>query len=177
MKTLIVYYSHTENNKKLAQELQKKLDCDIVEIEELKKRTGFAIFMDLIFNRMPPIKTVPRAVNEYDQVICVAPIWGAKIASPMKTFLHSERGNMNQYAFISVCGGAPGQKDKIAQQLTSLVGKKPVHVGELWIHDLLPKQSKDIIKYRIDQKDLRVFASKVDAFLQSAGMSVERVSE
>jgi flavodoxin len=56
MKTIIVYYSSTHNNEILADNLQKKFSCDILKIEEIRKRTALTILGDLIFNRNPKLK-------------------------------------------------------------------------------------------------------------------------
>jgi flavodoxin len=55
MKTLIIYYSFSGNNEVLAQELQKRLDCDLQKIVELKPRKSIDILFDLIFKRTSKI--------------------------------------------------------------------------------------------------------------------------
>lgn len=170
MKTLIVYYSHTFNNEKLAYQLQKILKCDLLKIEELKKRTGFTILMDLIFNRKPSIKVYPYYLKDYDHIIFIAPIWAGKIATPLQTFLLNEKANIHEYSFITLCGGSGGgQHDKIQRELATLMGKEPLKVTELWINDLLPPGQKDTIKYtsgyRIPDDDFKIFESQIQHFL------------
>ena len=46
MKTLIVYYSFTQNNEALARMLQTRLDCEMLKIETVKRRSTFSIFLD-----------------------------------------------------------------------------------------------------------------------------------
>jgi len=161
MKTLIVYYSFTQNNEKLAQHLRGLLNCDIVKIETVKRRTGSSIMFDLIFNRKPAIKPVPYHLPDYGQVIFLAPIWAGKIAMPLKTFLVHEKANITRYSFVSLCGGRPGQKDKIEQELKSILNIAPDNVIELWINDLLPSDKKDTIKftsgYRIAPDEFKHF--------------------
>jgi flavodoxin len=172
MKTLIAYYSYTENNEKLAKELQRKLGCDILKIEELKKRTWFTIFLDLVFNRKPSIKTEPYSIENCDQVICIAPIWATKIASPLKTFLHAEKDRIKRYSFITICGGSNGIP-KIEVQLTAILGKKPDSLAELWITDLV-KGKRNTMNYKLDQRDFETFQSKINDFLSKKGMPLAR---
>jgi flavodoxin len=178
MKTLIVYYSYTQNNEQLAKKLHRKLGCDILKIEELKRRTRFSIFIDLIFNRKAAIKTNPCSLRDYDQVICVAPIWAARIPSPLKTFLLAEKNNIKRYSFLTLCGGVIGQKEKIEKQLTATLGKKPSSLAELWLNDILTKEKKATIKntieYRVDQKDLALFEPTINDFLSKDGMPLSK---
>ncbi|ELR71899.1 hypothetical protein C900_02138 [Fulvivirga imtechensis AK7] len=172
MKTLIIYYSFTSNNELLARDIQEKLDCDMARIEEEKKRTGFTIFMDIFFKRKPRIKQLHVFLNDYDNFIFIAPIWAGKIASPLRSFLVLEKDNISRYSFITICGGVPGQKEKITGELTKLVRKSPQNVTELWINDLLPKEKKDTVKYttayRIKQADLDAFNHEVYEFLKES---------
>jgi multimeric flavodoxin WrbA len=63
------------------------LNCNILRIKELKKRTGFSIFLDTFLNRTPRIEDQEEKIKDYDHVILVAPVWAAKIATPLKSFL------------------------------------------------------------------------------------------
>ncbi len=169
MKTLVVYYSFTHNNELLAKAIQKRLNCDIHKIEEVRRRTGLKIMLDLILNRNPRIKPHTYSVVSYEQCIFVAPIWAGKIASPLKTFLLQEKYHINHYSFITVCGGAPWQKEKLTKGLTKLLEREPGLVQELWINDLLSEEKKDTIKYtsgyRIQSTDLEIFERKIDEFV------------
>ena len=175
MKTLIVYYSFTESNEVLALHLQKRVGCEILKIEELKRRTLLTILLDLLLKRNPAIKTRPCSVHDYDHLILIAPIWGAKVASPLKSFILRERANIKRYSFLTFCGGVTGQKEKIERQLTNLSGKDPVNVTELWISDLpMTKEKRASIKwnegYRMSGDDMKYFESKIEAFLGLIGV-------
>jgi len=166
MKTLVVYYSFTENNEKLAKYIWQQLQCDIVKIETLKKRTGLSILLDLMFNRKPSIKPVPYYLRDYDHVIFIAPIWAGKIAMPMKTFLTDEKENIKHYSFITLCGGGnPNQKLKIEKELHAIVGKAPDRLTELWINNLLTAEKKNTVKntsaYRIDPGEFLQFSNQI----------------
>lgn len=177
MKTIIIYYSFTRNNQQLAQEMQQRLNCDLYQIEEAGRRFGISILLDLVFKRKPRIKSCPLALRLYDQCIFVGPVWAGEVATPLKTFLEKEKAGINRYSFISVCGGAAGQKEKLANSLTTLVGKAPWVIEELWVSDLLSEEKKNSAQftsaYRISERDLEGFAPKIDAFLKSA-MEPER---
>lgn len=172
MKALIVYYSFTGNNEALALELREKLSCDIFKIVEVKRRTSLTIFFDLLFKRKSKIQKPEIHLNQYDKVILTAPVWGANIATPMKAFLELERDNLEEYSFIDVCSGRPGQAERMRQQLTQLIGKEPTAILELKINDLLPLEKKDNTRYttpyRIKKTDLEEFKQPIENFVKAA---------
>ncbi|MFZ6012554.1 MAG: flavodoxin family protein [Bacteroidota bacterium] len=174
MKTLIAYYSFTQNNEKLAKHLQRQLNCDIVKIETKNKRNGFSILLDLVFKRKPEIKPVSYYLHDYDHVIFLAPIWAGKIAMPMKSFLNKEKANINQYSFVTLCGGNPGQKEKILDELTATLQKRPVKLLELWVSDLLPAEKRGAnqhsSRFRIEADGFAGFESQISNFIKEENM-------
>jgi flavodoxin len=170
MKTLIVYYSFTHNNEKLAMYLQKELDCDIAKIETLQKRTGFSIFLDLVFKRKPALKTMPYYLQDYRHVIFIAPIWAGKIAMPMKSFMIDQESSLKQYSFITLCGGAEGQLGKVNMELESTLGIAPRRLLELRINDLLPADQKNKVKhtsgFRVEPDDFGKFDAQLRNFIE-----------
>lgn len=174
MKTLIAYYSFTQNNEKLAKYLQKQLNCDIVKIETTKKRNGFSILLDLMFMRKPEIKPPPYYLHDYDHVIFIAPIWAGRIAMPMKSFIINQEPNIKQYSFITLCGGSAGQKEKIQNELVATLQRPPVKLLELWVNDLLPVEKKDTIKhtsgFRIEADGFGKFESQLRDFIKEENM-------
>lgn len=169
MKTIIVYYSNTNNNEVLAHDLQKKLSCDILKIEEVSKRTGFRILLDLLFNRTPRINDHGIPLELYSNFIFVAPIWAGKIASPLRSFLLKEKEHVKSYSFISLCGGVEGQVDKIKKELKTILQYDPKLVKELWINHLLPAEKMNTVKYtsgyRVLPADLENFKEQIDEFV------------
>src|SRR5690242_15926601 len=105
MKTLIVFYSFTGNNEKLTAYLQGHIGCDVSKLETMKKRTGFSVFLDIVFSRKPVIKSITHNLKNYDHVIFSSPIWAGKIAMPLNSFLGDNAKDIKDYSFITVCGG------------------------------------------------------------------------
>lgn len=169
MKALIVYYSHSGNNESLAKELRLRFGCDIIKIEEQKRRTSLTILLDLIFKREPKIRDLDVYLNEYKTIIFIAPIWDSKIATPLVSYLKKEQGLINSYAFITVCGGREGQKQKITDQLYQLTYKKPIAVSELQVNELLPVEQKGQVKYvtsyRVKDEDFNIFKKQIQDFV------------
>jgi multimeric flavodoxin WrbA len=162
----------------LAKTLREKLKCDILKVEEVKQRNGFTIALDLLFNRTPRIKPYLYDIASYDQFVFVAPVWAGKIASPLKSFLIQERFYISNYSFITICGGQPGQKEKLTTNLINIMQHEPGAVQELWINNLLPESKRNTVKYtsgyRIRPDDLEKFSVEIDEFLTDIRASYKR---
>jgi len=171
MKYLIVYYSLTNNNETLAKLLQARLGCEMLRIETVRKKGFFSIALDVLFGRKPAIRTYNMSIMNYDHLIIVAPVWMGKIAAPLRTFLSEERGSINRYSFISVCGGLAGQKEKIEKELEAIVGMRSQSVLELWVTEIMhsngTKDVKNVSAYRITSADLEKFKTKIDDFCEA----------
>lgn len=168
MKTLLVYYSFTQNNQLLAKMIQMRLGCEMFKIETVRKRSTFSIFLDTLFGRRPSIRKHNLSIPDYDQFVFVSPIWMGKIASPLKTFLYEEKNKIKRYSFITICGGLPGQKEKIEAELASILKTRPVNVTDLWISEIIdnttPKDARNISAYRVGPKEMAKFNTQIDDF-------------
>ena len=89
MKTLIVFYSLTQNNEKVARELQRRLGCDIWRIKEKKNRKRLSIFLDVFFKRIPTIEPVTINLSRYEHIILPA-------KNPKRTY--SNKNNYEKYS-------------------------------------------------------------------------------
>ena len=47
--------------------------------------------IDLLFGRLPRIERCEAALDAYDHVVMVAPVWASKLASPLGSFIARER--------------------------------------------------------------------------------------
>ena len=170
MRIAIICYSFTQNNRVLASEISARTGGTLFTIEERKARTKFTILFDLIFNRVPKIKDIPGLSNHFDHYILVAPVWGGKIASPLRALVLKIRSSLTSYSFITVCGGAPDQKQKIVHELTTLVHKEPLMVTELSLSSYLG-HPKGILDFKISNEQLKFFAGKINEFVEEIGVA------
>lgn len=90
-KTLIIYYSRTAKSKLVADELKNSFCVDILEIKDLKDRSGTWGFLgaafDNMFGRYTDIEPAHPDLSGYSLIILVCPIWNWKLCTPIKTFL------------------------------------------------------------------------------------------
>lgn len=107
-KTLIVYYSFTNNTRTIVDDLQTQIDADVLEVEPAEEgidyaANNYAIGSALISAIMensddpasyPAIKTSIDNLDEYSTVIVAAPLWWSSMAAPMQTFLFTYGSQM-----------------------------------------------------------------------------------
>ena len=172
MKPLIVYYSHSGNNEKLALELKDRLGCDMYEVKEKKKRKSLSILVDSLMKRNSRLAPLDFDVRGYGPVILLTPVWAGKIAAPMRTFIKKEKDKLTDYSFITLCSGAAGQREKITAELSALTPQKPAAVAELWINNLLPEEQRNKIKYatnfRVQKQHFQQFDGEIKFFIEMA---------
>lgn len=170
MKTLIAYYSLSGNNEYLAKAIQQKTGGDLLEVKAKRKRNWFLIFADVFLSRFPKIEKTNLNVRDYDRVILVAPIWIGKIASPLCTFIKQERKALNNFSFISFCGGGEGLDIKVEDHLQKLSSKVPHDLLLITISERIepvePKDTNRVMKYKMNEEDLHFFEKRINRFLE-----------
>lgn len=108
-RTLVVYYSFTNNTATIVSNLSAQLPgADVVRIEPAEEgmdyaADGYAIGSALIAAirenpddaaSYPEIKPVAVDVASYDEIIVAVPLWWGNMAAPMQTFLFHNGGAM-----------------------------------------------------------------------------------
>lgn len=93
MKKLVVFYSYTGHTKMIAENIQQKLNCDILEIKPVKPySTDYQTVVDEEQNnssvgKTPDIQKIDKNLNDYDEIIIGTPVWWYTIAPVIRTFL------------------------------------------------------------------------------------------
>ena len=107
-KTLIVYYSFTNNVHTIVNDLKTQIDADAVRVEPAEEGLDYAAdnyalgsaLIQAIRNNpsdaasYPAIKPVEVNIADYDRIIVGAPIWWSNMAAPLQTFLFQHGGEM-----------------------------------------------------------------------------------
>lgn len=107
-KTLVAYYSYTNNVERIINALSSQIDCDVVEIEPAEKGLDYAANNYAIGSAQisairnnpgdassyPAIDPVTVNFDEYDIIIVAAPLWWSQMAAPMQTFLFNNGASM-----------------------------------------------------------------------------------
>ena len=100
-KTLIVYYSYTNNVERVVNELRTQIEADVIEVEPAEKgldyaADNYAIGSALIAairekpseaSSYPAIDPINVDMSQYSTIIIGAPLWWSNMAAPLQTFL------------------------------------------------------------------------------------------
>lgn len=130
MKALIVYYSRTGKTKAAAELIAKKLNADIEEIIDLKKRSGIFGYIfggrDAMKKYLTKIKKPVKNPLKYDLVVIGTPLWASIMAPAVRTYL--KKFKIKKAAFFYTAGGSGS--DKAFKDMKETIGKAKI-VGEL----------------------------------------------
>jgi flavodoxin len=124
MKTAVVFYSYDGNCAFVADEIQKRLDADLIHLEttDEKKRGGFAKYFwggsQVFMHKKPPLKPYTFDAADYDRIIIGAPVWAASPAPPLATFLSQTKICGKKLAlFLCHAGGKGNAMSKLKAML------------------------------------------------------------
>lgn len=132
MKILVLYYTRSGRSQKVAENIARGLKADIQEIVPLKGYKGLFGFIRAGFQatrgKIPAIKPLDKDLAAYDLIIFGTPIWGSRMASPLRTAITENKPKIKKYAFYCTAGGA--EQEKVFTDV-QLVGFAPVATMEV----------------------------------------------
>jgi len=103
-KILVVYYSRTGIIRRTAETLREILNCDILEISDLKKRDGLLgnilAGIDSLLRRKTFISMTAHDPSDYDLVITGTPVWQGNISPAIRTYIDIEKKRLPETAFF-----------------------------------------------------------------------------
>ncbi|MGZ7047653.1 MAG: flavodoxin family protein [Methanobacterium sp.] len=128
MKILVVFYSRTDNTRKVAEEIKNSLDCDIEEIIDTQNRSGPLGYMrsgrDASRGKLTILKDIINDTSQYDLLIIGTPLWAWHVSTPVRTYIHNNQANFNNVAFFCTAGGKGF--DGAFNDMEELSGKSPL---------------------------------------------------
>jgi len=146
-KTLVAYYSFTNNCKAIATELAGQVACDIVEIQPAEEgldyaANNYAIGSSLIAairnnpssaSSYPAIKEVNVDVAQYDNIIIITPLWWSQMAAPMQTFLFHNGAKMASKNVGLIASSASSGISSLMADFKRLIPDGKYMSENLWI--------------------------------------------
>lgn len=93
-KTLLVFFSWSNNTKTVADQIHGMLGCDMVQVETVEPYpTSYEELRPIAYEELEngarELKTVVENMDEYDTLIVGTPIWGGHMTPAMQLFLKS----------------------------------------------------------------------------------------
>lgn len=146
-KTLIVYYSYTNNVHSIINDLQTQIEADVVRVEPTEKgidyaANNYAIGSALIqairdnpndANSYPSIETTIDNLSDYDRIIIGAPLWWSNMAAPLQTFLFQYGSQMEGKNIGLIVSSASSGINSVESDAKRLIPGGNFLTPSLWI--------------------------------------------
>lgn len=125
----VIYYSRSGKVKKVAEAYAKKEGYELIEIQDLVKRSGILGFIKSGYHaarkKETPIKDIKKNLTKCEHVILCTPVWAGTMASPMRTFLKKYGKQLKSVEYI-IMKNAKEPYLQVMDEMDALIGKKRV---------------------------------------------------
>ncbi len=193
-KTLVVYYSYTNNVERIVGELTAQTDCDVVEIEPAEKGLDYAAGNYAIGSAQiaairnnpadassyPAIDPVDVNPDEYDTVIIGAPLWWSQMAAPLQAYLFHNGAKMAGKNIGLIVSSASSGISGVVADAKRLIPDGKFLEPNLWIRSSQTSGCRGLIEQwlkDIDYSNLQSGISRVDiAPAPADGMEIYSLS-
>ena len=130
-KTLILYYSRTGNTKLCCEALQKELDADMIEIKDLKNRSGgwgfFTGAVGSMFDVHTDIDPMKPDLSPYKNIIIASPIWTGTLSTAIRTLIDKNRWDGRRVMLFTTTNAA--EKEKYIEKGKARVAQRGAQVA------------------------------------------------
>jgi len=134
MKSLVVYYSRSGNTRFVAEKISQKINGDIEEIIDKKRRKGPLGFLiggfDATRGRKTDIAEMKKSPRDYDLIVVGTPMWNKRITPAVRTYLEDNKISKKKVALFSTNNGS--QSERVFKTLKEIMNGC-IFVGELAI--------------------------------------------
>lgn len=114
----MTYYSRSDITKKLAEDIANQLNCDIEEIKpkvDYHGKLGYARgIKDGRAGKIVELESLKYNPQDYDVVYVGGPVWAAKAANPVISYLKENEGKFNNVKFF-ITAGSKGFESSLEQ--------------------------------------------------------------
>lgn len=163
-KTLIVYYSYTNNTEQIVDDLKTMINADVIEVEPANKNldysaNNYAIGTEQLnkiknnpndASSYPAIDPVTVDMSKYNTVIIATPLWWSQMASNMQTFLFkygNEMAGKNIGLIVS------SHISSVEADAKRLVPNGKFYAKRLWINASKHSQRKALLEQWLKDVD------------------------
>ena len=109
MKSLVVYYTRTGNSRFVAETIAAEIGADVEEVVDMKKRSGTLAYLtagtDARRGKETEIAPVKKSPADYDLIIVGTPVWAARPAPAIITYLKKNDLSGKKVAVFFTQGG------------------------------------------------------------------------
>lgn len=159
-KTLIVYYSYTNNTEQIVDDLKTMINADVIEVEPVNKNLDYAANNYAIGteqlnkiknnpndeNSYPAIDPVTVGMSKYNTIIIATPLWWSQMASNMQTFLFKYGNEMAGKNIGLIVSSHSSGISGVEADAKHLVPNGKFYVKSLWINASKHSQRKALLE-------------------------------
>lgn len=185
-KTLVVYYSFTNNTRAIVDDLQTQIDADVLEVEPAEEGIDYAANNYAIGSALisairenpddpasyPAIKTSVDNLDEYSTVIVAAPLWWSSMAAPMQTFLFTYGSQMAGKNIGLIVSSASSGISGVEADARRLIPGGNFLEPSLWIRSSQTSNCHSMISDWLDDINYDELQAGVEALGGDSGVSV-----
>lgn len=165
-KTLIVYYSFTNNVHTIVSDLQTQIgDADVVRVEPAEEGLDYAANNYAIGSALiqairdnpddeasyPAIKPVEMNLADYDRIIVGAPLWWSNMAAPLQTFLFHHGSEMRGKDIGLIVSSASSGISGVEADAKRLIPEGRFLTPSLWIRSSQTSNCHSLIADWLDK--------------------------
>ncbi len=132
MKRIIIFYSYSNNTRKIAEKIHEKYGYDMVEIKPVEDySTDYQKVVDseeklVPLDYQPDIEKLDIKIANYEEIILCTPVWWYSVASPVNTFLHNYPLKGKTIIPVATNGGWLGRTFENIEKITGANIKNPI---------------------------------------------------
>ena len=159
-KTLIVYYSYTNNTEQIVDDLKTMINADVIEVEPAYKNLDYAANnyaigteqLNKITNNpndessYPAIDPVIVDMSKYNTVIIATPLWWSQMASNMQTLLFKYGDEMAGKNIGLIVSSHSSGISGVEADAKRLVPNGKFYAKSLWINASKHSQRKALLE-------------------------------
>lgn len=166
-KTLIVYYSYTNNTEQIVDDLKTMINADVIEVEPANKNldysaNNYAIGTEQLnkiknnpndASSYPAIDPVTVDMSKYNTVIIATPLWWSQMASNMQTFLFKYGNEMAGKNIGLIVSSHSSGISSVEADAKRLVPNGKFYAKSLWINASKHSQRKALLEQWLKDVD------------------------
>ena len=167
-RTLIVYYSFTNNVRTIVGELAKQINADVLEVRPAEEgldyaANNYAIGSSLIAAirqhpedpaSYPAIKPSDIDASQYDNIIVATPLWWSQMAAPMQSYLFQNGAKMAGKRIALIVSSASSGISSTVADAKRLIPEGQFLEPSLWIRASQVGQASTMLAEWIEETGL-----------------------
>ncbi len=177
-KTLVVYYSYTNNVNRIVAELTRRIKADVIRVEPADKGLDYAAnnyahgsaLISAIRNNpdnaasYPKIDPVDVDMADYDCIIIGAPLWWSNMAAPLQTFLFQYGREMAGKKIGLIVSSASSGISGVEDDAERLIPDGEFLSPSLWIRSSQTSNASSLVERWLHEINYSDIAGIADVF-------------